>query len=247
MGAPVRVRDVGRGDSRRHRSVFRSLRDNTPAILLSVYKQPGVNVIDIVERIKTLLPKITATIPPAVKVDTVLDRTTTIRASVLDVEFTLILTVVLVVLVVLLFLRDNLGDPGAGFQPSLLSLFGAFAAMYAFDFSLDNLSLMALTIAIGFVVGRCNRRSRECLSPYRTRHAATRGRPHWIGGIRFTVLSISASADCGLHPAVADGGIVGRLFREFAGDSNGGGRGFCIRVAVAGAHAVRAFYATQSV
>ena len=183
--------------------------------MLSVYKQPGANVIDTVERIKTLLPKITATIPPAVKVDTVLDRTTTIRASVLDVEFTLLLTVILVVLVVLLFLRDTWATLVPAFTIAL-SLLGAFAVMYAFDFSLDNLSLMALTIAIGFVVDDA---IVEVENVYRhIEHGTPPFQAALIGSaeIRFTVLSISASLIAVFIPLLLMGGIVGRLFREFA-------------------------------
>ena len=166
-------------------------------------------------RIKKLLPKVTAVIPPAIKLDTVLDRTTTIRASVKDVEFTLILTVILVVLVVLLFLRHA----WATLVPALtivLSLFGAFAAMYLFGFSLDNLSLMALTIAIGFVVDdaiveveNVHRHIEEGTPPF---EAALVGSAE----IRFTVLSISASLIAVFVPLLLMSGVVGRLFREFA-------------------------------
>src|SRR5580692_624958 len=214
-GAPVRVRDVGRAISAASDRFAAAYDNNKPAILLSVYKQPGANVIDTVERIKTLLPKITSTIPPTVKVDTVLDRTTTIRASVLDVEFTLILTVILVVLVILLFLRDT----WATLVPALtiaLSLLGAFAAMYAFDFSLDNLSLMALTIAIGFVVDdaiveveNVYRHIEDGTPPFQ---AALVG----SGEIRFTVLSISLSLVAVFIPLLLMSGVIGRVFREFA-------------------------------
>jgi len=202
-GAPVRVRDVGRAIAAASDRFSAAYENNKPAILLSVYKQPGANVIDTVERIKTLLPKITSTIPP------------TVSASVLDVEFTLILTVILVVLVILLFLRDT----WATLVPALtiaLSLLGAFAAMYAFDFSLDNLSLMALTIAIGFVVDDA---IVEVENVYRhIEHGTPPFQAALIGSaeIRFTVLSISASLIAVFIPVLLMGGIVGRLFREFA-------------------------------
>ena len=214
--------------------------DNTPAILLSVYKQPGANVIDTVEQIKTLLPKITAAIPPAVKVDTVLDRTTTIRASVFDVEFTLLLTVVLVVLVVLLFLRNTWATWVPAFTIAL-SLLGAFAAMYAFDFSLDNLSLMALTIAIGFVVDDAIVEVENVCR--HIEHGTPPFQAALIGSaeIRFTVLSISASLIAVFIPLLLMGGIVGRLFSPICRDGDGRSRGFRIRVTVAGAHAVRCF------
>ena len=214
-GAPVRVRDVGRAIAAASDRFSAAYDNNGPAILLSVYKQPGANVIDTVERIKTLLPKITATIPPAVKIDTVLDRTTTIRASVLDVEFTLILTVILVVFVVLLFLRDTWATLVPAFTIAL-SLFGAFAVIYVFDFSLDNLSLMALTIAIGFVVDDA---IVEVENVYRhIEHGTPPFQAALIGSaeIRFTVLSISASLIAVFIPLLLMGGIVGRLFREFA-------------------------------
>ena len=214
-GAPVRVRDIGTAIAAATDRFAAAYHDNAPAILLSVYKQPGANVIDTVEQIKTVLPKVTAVIPPAIKIETVLDRTTTIRASVKDVEFTLVLTVVLVVLVVLLFLRHA----WATLVPALtiaLSLFGAFATMYLFGFSLDNLSLMALTIAIGFVVDDA---IVEVENAYRHVEAGTPPFEAALVGsaeIRFTVLSISGSLIAVFIPLLLMGGIVGRLFREFA-------------------------------
>jgi hydrophobe/amphiphile efflux-1 (HAE1) family protein len=214
-GAAARVRDVGRAVAAATDRFSAAYYNNDPAILLSVYKQPGANVIDTAEKIKALLPKIAAVIPPAIRVDTVLDRTTTIRASVADVEFTLMLTVVLVVLVVLLFLRNTWATLVPGFT-IVLSLLGAFAAMYAFDFSLDNLSLMALTIAIGFVVDdaiveveNVYRHIEDGIPPLQ---AALIGSAE----IRFTVLSISASLIAVFIPLLLMGGIIGRLFREFA-------------------------------
>jgi hydrophobe/amphiphile efflux-1 (HAE1) family protein len=214
-GAPVRVRDVGRAIAAATDRFSAAYYDNTPAILLSVYRQPGANVIDTVERIKTFLPKLSAVIPPAIRIDTVLDRTTTIRASVSDVEFTLVLTVVLVALVVLLFLRSTWATLVPAFT-IVLSLLGAFATMYTFDFSLDNLSLMALTIAIGFVVDDA---IVEVENVYR--HIEGGAPPFEAaiigsGEIRFTVLSISASLIAVFIPLLLMSGIVGRLFREFA-------------------------------
>jgi HAE1 family hydrophobic/amphiphilic exporter-1 len=157
-----------------------------------VSKQPGANVIDTVDQIKALLPRLTANIPPSMKVETILDRTETIRASVHDVEFTLVLTIGLVVMVVLLFLRNF----WATFIPSLtvpLALLGSFAAMYMLNFSLDNISLMGLTIAVGFVVDdaiveveNVYRHIENGTPPF---EAALIG----SGEIRFTVLSISLS------------------------------------------------------
>ncbi len=214
-GAPVRVRDVGRAIDATADRFSAAFHNNKPAISLSVYKQPGANVIETVERIKAVLSKIDVAIPPSVKVDTVLDRTTTIRASVGDVEFTLLLTIALVVLVVLLFLRHV----WATLVPALtmiLSLLGAFAVMYVLGFTLDNLSLMALTIAIGFVVDDA---IVEVENVFRHIEA---GKPPLLAAIegsaeiRFTVLSISASLIAVFIPLLLMGGIIGRLFFEFA-------------------------------
>ncbi len=214
-GAPVRVRDIGRAVAAATDRFAAAYHNDAQAILLSVYKQPGANIIDTVEHIQSLLPKLTANIPAAMRIDTVLDRTTTIRASVFDVEFTLALTVVLVVLVVLLFLR-NLWATLVPAVTIVLSLLGSFAAMYAFNFSIDNLSLMALTIAIGFVVDdaiveveNVYRHIEKGASPL---DAALTG----SGEIRFTVLSISVSLIAVFIPLLLMSGIIGRLFREFA-------------------------------
>jgi multidrug efflux pump subunit AcrB len=150
-GAPIRVRDVGRAVAEASNRNLAGYQNNELGIILNVFKQAGANVIDTVDKIKELLPRLTANIPPAMTVETILDRTTTIRASVHDVEFTMVLTIGLVVMIVLLFLRNF----WATLIPSItipLALLGSFAAMYALNFSLNNLSLMALTIAIGFVV-----------------------------------------------------------------------------------------------
>src|ERR1700688_1320386 len=150
-GAPIRVRDVGRAVAEASNRNLAGYQNNELGIILNVSKQPGANVIDTVDQIKDLLPRLTANIPPAMTVETILDRTTTIRASVHDVEFTMALTIGLVVIVVLLFLRNF----WATLIPAItipLALLGSFAAMYVLNFSLNNLSLMALTIAIGFVV-----------------------------------------------------------------------------------------------
>jgi multidrug efflux pump subunit AcrB len=183
--------------------------------LLSVSKQPGANVIETVERIKARLPRLTANIPPAVTVETILDRTVTIRASVREVEFTLALTIGLVVLVVLLFLR-NLWATLIPSTVVVLSLLGSFAAMYALNFSLDNVSLMALTIATGFVVDdaivvveNIYRHIEEGMLPFEAALTGSRE-------IAFTVLSISVSLVAVFIPLLLMGGIVGRVFREFS-------------------------------
>ena len=178
-------------------------------------KQPAANVIETVDRIKAVLPQLQAAIPPAVKVDIIIDRTTTIRASVSDVQFTLMLTIALVVMVIFLFLRSL----SATIIPSItvpLALVGTFALMYVAGFSIDNLSLMGLSIAVGFVVDdaivmleNIQRHVEEGLSPV---EAAIKG----AGEIGFTILSISLSLVAVFIPLLLMGGIVGRIFREFA-------------------------------
>ena len=214
-GAPIRVRDVGQAVEEPVDRTVAAYQNNKPGVLLAVFKQPGANVIDTVDQIKAQLPQLTARIPPAIKVETILDRTTTIRASVADVEFTLALTIGLVVMVVLLFLRNF----WATLIPSLtvpLALLGSCAAMYLLNFSLDNLSLMALTIAVGFVVDdaivvveNIYRHVEEGARPF---EAALKGSQE----IGFTVLSISLSLVAVFIPLLLMGGIIGRLFREFA-------------------------------
>jgi HAE1 family hydrophobic/amphiphilic exporter-1 len=214
-GAPIRVRDVGRAI---HDASFRQIaafQNNEPGMLLNVSKQPGANVIDIVDQIKARLPRLIANIPPAMEIATMFDRTVTIRATVHDVEFTLLLTIGLVVIVILLFLRNF----WATLIPSItipLALLGSFAAMYLLNFSLNNISLMALIIAIGFVVDdaivvveNIYRHIEDGTPPF---EAALKGSRE----IGFTVLSISVSLIAVFIPLLLMGGIVGRLFREFA-------------------------------
>ena len=214
-GAPIRVRDVGQAIPDAVDRTVAAYQNNRPGVILAVFKQPGANVVDTVDQIKAQLPQLTARIPPAMQVETILDRTTTIRASVHDVQFTLALTIALVVLVVLLFLRNF----WATFIPSItvpLALLGSFGAMYLLNFSLDNLSLMALTIAVGFVVDdaivvveNIHRHIENGLKPL---EAALEGSRE----IGFTVLSISISLVAVFIPLLLMGGIIGRLFREFA-------------------------------
>jgi hydrophobe/amphiphile efflux-1 (HAE1) family protein len=214
-GGPIRVRDVGQSIGAESDITVQGYQNEQRGILLYVYKQPGANVIEIVDKIKEMLPRLTANIPPAIDVRVQLDRTTTIRASVRDVEFTLGLTIALVVLVILLFLRNF----WATFIPGVtvpLALLGSFASMYLLNFSLDNLSLMALTIAVGFVVDdaivvveNIHRHIEDGESPY---EAAINGSRE----IGFTVLSISFSLIAVFIPLLLMGGIIGRLFREFA-------------------------------
>jgi len=214
-GGPIRVRDVGRAVADASNRNLAGYQNNELGILLNVYKQPGANVIDTVDRIKEQLPRLTANLPPAMTVETVLDRTQTIRASVREVEFTLALTIGLVVMVILLFLRNV----WATIIPSItipLALLGSVAAMYLLNFSIDNVSLMALTIAIGFVVDdaivvveNIYRHIEDGEPPL---EAAFKGSRE----IGFTVLSISFSLVAVFIPLLLMGGIIGRLFREFA-------------------------------
>ncbi len=191
------------------------LANGKPAVLIIVFRQPGANIIDTVDRVLALLPSFRASIPPAVKLSVVLDATTTIRASVYDVQVTLLISVSLVILVVFLFLRSVRST----IIPSIavpISLLGTFGGMYLFGYSLDNLSLMALTIATGFVVDdaivvieNITRHLEQGMAPL---EAALQGARE----IGFTVVSISLSLVAVFIPILLMGGIVGRLFREFA-------------------------------
>ena len=186
-----------------------------PAVLLDIQRQPGANIIETVERVKKILPRLTASLPAGIHLSIFSDRTETIRASVRDVQFTLVLTIGLVILVLLMFLRRL----RATIIPSValpLSLLGTFAVMYIAGFSLDNLSLMALTISTGFVVDdaivmieNIFRYIEEGDNPF---EAALKGSRQ----IGFTVISLSISLIAVFIPLLFMSGIVGRLFREFA-------------------------------
>ena len=214
-GAPIRIGDIGhavRGPQNRELAAWQNAKRG---VLLVIFKQPGANVIATVQRIRDALPPLEASIPPSVHVSTIVDRTQTIRASVNDVEFTLLLSISLVVMVIFLFLRNL----WATIIPSItvpVALIGTFAAMYLLGFSLDNLSLMALTISVGFVVDdaivmleNIYRHVEDGMKPY---DAAMKG----AGEIGFTIVSISLSLIAVFIPLLLMGGIVGRLFREFA-------------------------------
>jgi multidrug efflux pump len=186
-----------------------------PAVIVNIQRQPGANLIQVVDRVKTLLPALQATLPGSVKVAILSDRTTTIRASVHDVQIELTMAVILVVLVIFLFL----GSPAATFIPSIavpVSIIGTFAVMYALGFSLNNLSLMALTIATGFVVDDAvvmiENIARYIEAGDPPLEAALKGSAQ----IGFTILSLTVSLIAVLIPLLFMGDIVGRLFREFA-------------------------------
>src|SRR5437899_4973614 len=214
-GAPVRVRDIGRAIDAPENTRLAAFANGEQAILLPIFKLPGANVIQTVDSINAALPQLQAAIPPTVKVQVLSDRTQTIRASVADVQFTLLLTIALVVMVIFVFLRSL----WATIIPRVavpLALVGTFAIMYVLGYSLDNLSLMALTIAVGFVVDdaivmleNIHRYIEDGLSPM---EAAIRG----AGEIGFTIVSISLSLIAVFIPLLLMGGIIGRLFREFA-------------------------------
>jgi multidrug efflux pump len=214
-GAPVRLRDVATLIAGAENSKLGGWMNSTPALIVNVQRQPGANVVDVVDRIHELLPELQASMPSGVDVTVLTDRTTTIRASVADVEFELVLAVVLVVLVIWLFLRNI----PATIIPSLsvpLSLVGTFAVMYLANFSLNNLSLMALTIATGFVVDDAivmiENISRYIELGETPLEAALKG----AGQIGFTIISLTVSLIAVLIPLLFMQDVVGRLFREFA-------------------------------
>jgi multidrug efflux pump len=214
-GAPVKLTDVATvlDDVENVRQA--AWMDNTPAVIVNIQRQPGANIIAVADSIKNLLPQLTATLPAAIDVKVLTDRTNTIRASVKDVEFELVLTVGLVVMVIFLFLRNV----SATIIPSVavpLSLIGTFGVMYLLDYSLNNLTLMALTISTGFVVDdaivmieNIMRYIEEGEHPLR---AALKGSQQ----IGFTIVSLTISLVAVLIPLLFMGDIVGRLFREFA-------------------------------
>jgi multidrug efflux pump len=214
-GAPVMVTDVAEVIDGVENNQQAAWMNQTPAVILNIQRQPGANTISVVKSIKALLPQLEANLPASVQVTTLTDLTTSIQASVSDVEFELLLTVGLVVLVIFIFLRSLY----ATIIPSVavpLSLVGTFAAMYALGYSLDNLSLMALTISTGFVVDdaivmieNISRYIEEGEAPM---EAALKGAEQ----IGFTILSLTVSLIAVLIPLLFMGDVVGRLFREFA-------------------------------
>ena len=214
-GAPVRIRDIGQAVAGPPTTTQAAWGNGKRDVFLVIFKQPGVNVIKTVEKIKQAMARLQASIPASMHIGILSDRTTTIRAAVADVQFTLILTIVLVVGVIFVFLRNF----WATFIPSVtvpLALLGACALMWAAGYSIDNLSLMALTIAVGFVVDdaivvleNITRYIEAGEKPFR---AALKG----AGEIGFTVMSISMSLIAVLIPLLLMCGIIGRLFREFA-------------------------------
>jgi len=214
-GAPIRLREVAEVIDGAENSRLAAWSGSTPAIILAVQRQPGANVIQVVDAVKAMLPQVSAGLPGAVEVSVLTDRTVTIRAAIADTEFELILAIVLVIVVIFLFLRSL----PATLIPSLavpLSLVGTFGVMYLAGFSINNLTLMALTIATGFVVDdaivmieNIARHVEEGKSPM---EAALIG----AGEIGFTIISLTLSLIAVLIPLLFMGDVVGRLFREFA-------------------------------
>jgi multidrug efflux pump len=214
-GAAIKLSDIADVEDSTQNIRATGYVNGKPAVLLIVFRTPGANIIDTVDRIYEALPSLKASVPAAIDLTVVLDRTTTIRASVHDVERTLVVSIVLVILVVFFFLRNA----RATFIPSVavpVSLIATFGVMYLLDYSLDNLSLMALTISTGFVVDDAivviENISRYLEQGMPAMEAALKG----ASEIGFTVLSISISLIAVFIPILMMGGIVGRLFREFA-------------------------------
>src|SRR5690349_3020090 len=214
-GGPLRIRDIGKAVAGPEDMKQAAWADGKRGVFLVIFKQPGANVIDTVNKIKAQLPRLIAAIPPAIKIKVISDRTLTIRAAVEDVQITLMITIFLVIMVIFVFLRSF----WATVIPAItvpLALLGACALMWAFGYTLDNLSLMALTIAVGFVVDDAivmlENITRYVEQGERPLAAAFKG----ASEIGFTILSISVSLVAVLIPLLLMGGVIGRLFREFA-------------------------------
>ena len=207
-GAPVRVRDIGRAiddvDVRESSSFF----GNDQGMMMAVYRQPGSNTVKIVYDIKKALPRLRLQIPAAISIDVMYDRSLGIRQSIEDVEFTLILAACLVVLVIFLFLR-NLRATLIASVALPISVIGTFSAMYLLGFSLNNLSLMALTLSVGFVVENIVRHREKGMSPMQAALTGSRE-------VGFTIISMTASLVAVFVPIIFMGGMVGRLLNEFA-------------------------------
>ena len=214
-GAPVRIKDIGVAVDGPENRLISAWQNGHAGVLLLINKAPGANVIETVNRIKALIPHMQSQIPASIQIKQIVDRTITIDASVHDVEFTLMLTIALVVMVIFLFLRTMWATiiPGVTVP---LSLFGTIALMYVLGYSLDNLSLMGLTIAVGFVVDDAivmlENIYRHIEAGMPPREAALKGSSE----IGFTIVSISLSLVAVFIPLLLMGGIMGRLFREFA-------------------------------
>jgi multidrug efflux pump len=214
-GGPVRLSDVAEVVDGAENILQAAWMNTTPAVILNIQRQPGTNIIGVVDRVKKLLPRLQASLPSSVKVATLTDRTTTIRASVDDIQFELMLTVALVVMVMFLFLRSI----AATIIPSVavpLSIVGTFGVMYLLGYSLDNLSLMALTISTGFVVDDAIVMIENIARYIEQGHPPMEAALLGAEQIGFTIVSLTVSLIAVLIPLLFMGDIVGRLFREFA-------------------------------
>jgi HAE1 family hydrophobic/amphiphilic exporter-1 len=214
-GAPVHIEDVGDAVDGVENDQIAAWADKHRGIVLGVFRQPGANVIDTADLVKAELPRLQSAIPKSVKVEIMQDRTLMIRASVADVEFTMMITIALVVLVIFLFLRKLWATVIPGIAVPL-SLVGTFGGMYLFGYSLDNLSLMALTIAVGFVVDDAIVMIENIVRYIEKGDSAYEAAVKGSRQIGFTILSITVSLIAVFIPLLLMGGIVGRLFHEFA-------------------------------
>jgi hydrophobic/amphiphilic exporter-1 (mainly G- bacteria), HAE1 family len=214
-GAPVRLEDLGRVLDSVENDKVKNWSNGEPAVVLAIQRQPGANTVEVVDDVLNLLPTFRAEVPAALHIDNLGDRATTIRASVNDVQFTLLLTVFLVVMVIFLFLRNL----SATVIPSLalpMSIVGTFAVMWALDYSLDNLSLMAITLAVGFVVDDAIVMLENCVRHMEMGKDAMTAALDGAREIGFTIVSMTASLAAVFIPVLFMGGILGRLLHEFA-------------------------------
>jgi HAE1 family hydrophobic/amphiphilic exporter-1 len=218
-GAPVRLQDVGRVfdsvETERYAAWYRTAAIEERAIFLAVMRQPGKNTVAVAEAVRALLPKFKSQLPPSVTLETLYDLSASIRRSVEDVQFTLILTLVLVVIVIFVFLRNF----SATVIPSLalpMSIVGTFTVMYALDYNLDNLSLMALTLAVGFVVDDAIVMLENIVRHMEMGKSRLEAALDGSREVGFTIVSMTLSLAAVFIPVVFMGGLVGRIFREFA-------------------------------
>ncbi len=214
-GAPVRISDIGRAIDSVQDDKSASWFNGNRAIVLAILRQPGTNTVEVVDSVKKLLPQLAEQIPAAVQIDTLYDRSVSIRASVDDVKFTLMLTIALVVMVIFLFLRNI----SATIIPALalpMSIIGTFSVMYLLGYSLDNLSLMALTLSVGFVVDDAIVMLENIVRHMEMGKAPLRAAIDGSGEIGFTIMSMTLSLAAVFIPLLFMGGIIGRLLHEFA-------------------------------
>ena len=214
-GAPVRLNELGRVIDSVQNDKTASWFNGIRAIVLAIQKQPGTNTVEVVDSIKKLLPRLEEHIPAAIQIDTLYDRSVSIRASVNDVKFTLLLTIGLVIMVIFLFLRNV----SATIIPSLalpMSIIGTFSVMYLLGYSIDNLSLMALTLSVGFVVDDAIVMLENIVRHMEMGKTPLQAAMDGAGEIGFTILSMTLSLAAVFIPLLFMGGIIGRLLHEFA-------------------------------